>query len=62
VSDENLNYLSSEQALADIANFIVNMTDMHNLQQRKWIVFGGSYSGTATGIKEIFFILSINCI
>nr|CAB3265202.1 putative serine protease K12H4.7 [Phallusia mammillata] len=45
VSSSNLSYLSSEQALADIANFIVNIKEKHNLGNRKWIVFGGSYSG-----------------
>ena len=44
-SNDNLVYLSSEQALADISNFIVNVTDKYNLHGRKWIVFGGSYSG-----------------
>ena len=45
VRDEDLNYLSSEQALADVANFISNMTEKHKLDGRKWIVIGGSYSG-----------------
>uniref|UniRef100_H2Y479 Serine protease K12H4.7 n=1 Tax=Ciona savignyi TaxID=51511 RepID=H2Y479_CIOSA len=44
-SIENLSFLSSEQALADIANFITNITATYKLHGRKWIVFGGSYSG-----------------
>jgi len=46
VSKENLIYLSSEQALADLSNFIVSMKEKYNLQNRKWIVFGGSYPGS----------------
>lgn len=44
-STENLSFLSSEQALGDVANFIVKTTTQYKLQGRKWIVFGGSYSG-----------------
>lgn len=44
-STEELKYLSSEQALADLANFIVSMNDQHNLTG-KWISFGGSYPGS----------------
>nr|XP_018667737.1 putative serine protease K12H4.7 [Ciona intestinalis] len=43
---ESLSVLSSEQALADIANFITNITAEYKLAGRKWIVFGGSYSGS----------------
>lgn len=43
-SVENLQYLTSEQALADLANFIVTMNATHQeLAGRKWIVFGGMY-------------------
>jgi len=45
-SAENLLYLTSEQALADLANFIQFMNDTTTeLQNRKWIIFGGSYAG-----------------
>jgi pimeloyl-ACP methyl ester carboxylesterase len=44
-STANLKYLSSRQALADIADFIPAMTTKFNLQGAKWITFGGSYSG-----------------
>jgi len=46
VSKENLIYLSSEQALEDLSNFISSMKEKYNLQNRKWIVFGGSYPGS----------------
>ena len=47
LSVKNLVYLSSEQALADIAYFIEGMHKTHNLPKNaKWIVFGGSYAGS----------------
>ena len=45
VRTTNLKYLSSEQALADLANFIVYQKKAMNLTKNKWIVFGGSYPG-----------------
>ncbi|XP_063771987.1 putative serine protease K12H4.7 [Pseudophryne corroboree] len=42
---ENLQYLSSQQALADLAHFQTVMTEKLELGTRKWIVFGGSYPG-----------------
>ena len=42
-----LTYLNSEQALADLANFIEVMTVKYELPSNtKWIVFGGSYPGS----------------
>lgn len=47
MTTENLVYLSSEQALADLAEFIVNIKDKYNVPlTAKWVAFGGSYSGT----------------
>nr|BAN20353.1 prolylcarboxypeptidase, putative [Riptortus pedestris] len=47
MSVENLQFLNSEQALADLANFIVSMNAAYNLQNgNKWIAFGGSYPGS----------------
>uniref|UniRef100_A0A0A9XTD3 Putative serine protease K12H4.7 n=1 Tax=Lygus hesperus TaxID=30085 RepID=A0A0A9XTD3_LYGHE len=46
-SVSNLRYLSSEQALADLAYFIEGMNEKYNLtSNNKWIVFGGSYAGS----------------
>ncbi|XP_065208213.1 putative serine protease K12H4.7 [Planococcus citri] len=46
-STENLVHLSSQQALADIANFIRGVTNQYNISaDTKWIVFGCSYAGT----------------
>lgn len=42
---DNLHYLTSQQALADLAHFQVVMTEKLGLGNRKWIVFGGSYPG-----------------
>ncbi|XP_011495298.1 PREDICTED: putative serine protease K12H4.7 [Ceratosolen solmsi marchali] len=47
LSVKNLVYLSSEQALADIAYFIEGMHLAYQIpHSAKWIVFGGSYSGS----------------
>ncbi|XP_075228469.1 putative serine protease K12H4.7 [Lycorma delicatula] len=47
VSTENLKYLSSEQALADLAYFIQGMKAEYGLTNaNKWIAFGGSYPGS----------------
>ncbi|XP_050439494.1 putative serine protease K12H4.7 isoform X3 [Adelges cooleyi] len=46
-STANLVYLSSEQALADLAEFIVGMKAKYNIPpESKWIAFGGSYPGS----------------
>ncbi|XP_072396390.1 putative serine protease F56F10.1 isoform X1 [Diabrotica undecimpunctata] len=46
LSTENLVYLTSQQALSDLAFFIEAMNEQHNLTPDvKWIVFGGSYPG-----------------
>ncbi|XP_076289250.1 putative serine protease K12H4.7 [Lasioglossum baleicum] len=47
LSVKNLVYLSSEQALADLAYFIKSMNQNYSLgNDVKWIVFGGSYAGS----------------
>ena len=46
MSVANLEYLSSEQALADLAAFITAMNIQMSLQKSKWIAFGGSYPGS----------------
>lgn len=40
-----MKYLSSQQALADVAAFIVAMNQKFGFQNPKWVTFGGSYSG-----------------
>ncbi|XP_045784697.1 putative serine protease K12H4.7 [Maniola jurtina] len=47
LSTKNLLYLSSHQALADLANFISAMNDKYKFNREvKWIAFGGSYPGS----------------
>ncbi|XP_072014566.1 LOW QUALITY PROTEIN: putative serine protease K12H4.7 [Amphiura filiformis] len=47
VSTSNLRYLSSEQALADLAYFRnYMMQNMSMKSEQKWVSFGGSYSGS----------------
>ncbi|XP_055328720.1 putative serine protease K12H4.7 [Paramacrobiotus metropolitanus] len=46
LSTENLRFLSSEQALADLANFITNQTASRGIKKPKVITFGGSYPGS----------------
>ncbi|XP_032241066.2 putative serine protease K12H4.7 isoform X2 [Nematostella vectensis] len=46
MSDANLKYLNSEQALADLAAFRQAMSVKFNLTDSKWISFGGSYPGS----------------
>lgn len=46
MSVENLQYLTSVQALQDAAYFIEYLTSKLSLKDSKWIVFGGSYSGS----------------
>lgn len=51
---DNFKYLTSEQALADLANFIESMNRQRNLNGRKWIIFGGEL------FKLLFFKYSMN--
>uniref|UniRef100_A0A2A4JNU2 Serine protease K12H4.7 n=1 Tax=Heliothis virescens TaxID=7102 RepID=A0A2A4JNU2_HELVI len=47
ISVKNLQYLSSYQALADLANFINAMNNKYRLRNDvRWIAFGGSYPGS----------------
>lgn len=46
-SVESLEYLNSEQALGDLAEFVGSMNIKYNFQAgNKWIAFGGSYPGS----------------
>lgn len=47
LSTSNLVYLSSDQALADLAEFIVKIKSKYNIPSTaKWVAFGGSYPGS----------------
>jgi hypothetical protein len=57
VSNSNLQYLSSRQALADIANFIefINTEYQVDKENVKWISFGGSYPGMLAAWSRLKF-------
>ncbi|XP_047449939.1 thymus-specific serine protease [Mugil cephalus] len=46
LSSDNLRFLSSRQALADLAHFRTVLGEKHGLSNRKWVAFGGSYPGS----------------
>ncbi|VVC45214.1 Alpha/Beta hydrolase fold,Peptidase S28 [Cinara cedri] len=47
ITTDNLVYLSSEQALADLARFIINIQSEYEIPSTtKWVAFGGSYAGS----------------
>ncbi|XP_051900016.1 thymus-specific serine protease [Pristis pectinata] len=47
LTDQNLQFLSSQQALADLATFHAFISQQYNLTKRNpWICFGGSYPGS----------------
>uniref|UniRef100_A0AC34R9N7 Serine carboxypeptidase n=1 Tax=Panagrolaimus sp. JU765 TaxID=591449 RepID=A0AC34R9N7_9BILA len=46
LSVASLKYLTSQQALADIKNFILGMKANFNFTNPRWILFGGSYAGS----------------
>jgi hypothetical protein len=46
LSTDNLSYLTSEQALADLATFREYFNGKYQISEdTKWISFGGSYPG-----------------
>ncbi|EPB73806.1 serine carboxypeptidase S28 [Ancylostoma ceylanicum] len=51
-SVKNLRYLSSRQALKDIAYFIEKMNTQYNLKGARWITFGGSYAGYLEVVED----------
>lgn len=46
LSTDNLRFLSSRQALADLAHFRTMIAEARGLTNRKWVAFGGSYPGS----------------
>lgn len=54
LSRDSLRFLSSEQALADLATFILAMNQKNSLgADVKWVAFGGSYPGSlAAWLRE----------
>lgn len=57
----SLQYLSSQQALADLANFILSMKDQYEVPNATVIVFGCSYSGAlASWFARILLLFTIS--
>lgn len=46
LSTDNLRFLSSRQALADLAHFRTMIAETRGLTNAKWVAFGGSYPGS----------------
>ncbi|KAK2846863.1 hypothetical protein Q5P01_009862 [Channa striata] len=46
LSTDNLRFLSSRQALTDLAHFRTVIAEARGLTNRKWVAFGGSYPGS----------------
>jgi pimeloyl-ACP methyl ester carboxylesterase len=53
-SNENLRFLSTEQALVDLAHFISTMKSEFKLtSSNKWVTFGGSYPGMLSALVRL---------
>lgn len=46
LSTDSLRFLSSRQALADLAHFRTAIAEARGLTNAKWVAFGGSYPGS----------------
>jgi len=56
MSTRNMTYLSSRQALQDLAMFMANMTERYNLTRpRPWVSFGCSYAGSLSAWLKLKF-------
>ena len=52
----NMKYLSSRQALQDLAMFMANMTERFNITRpRPWVSFGCSYAGSLSAWLKLKF-------
>lgn len=55
MSFKNLQYLTSEQALADLATFIRQINKDQGWTNPRWIPYGGSYAGSLTAwFRELY--------
>merc|ERR1711892_864276 len=54
MSTENMKFLSSRQALEDLAHFITAMNSKNNISA-PWISFGGSYPGSLSAWVRLRF-------
>uniref|UniRef100_A0A4W5QB44 Serine aminopeptidase S33 domain-containing protein n=1 Tax=Hucho hucho TaxID=62062 RepID=A0A4W5QB44_9TELE len=53
ISTDHLWFLSSQQALADLAHFRTVITKQQGLTNRKWVAFGGSYPGALAARSQL---------
>lgn len=51
MSVANLKWLTTEQAMADLNQFIPAMNKQFGFNKPKWVAFGGSYPGMT---KKVF--------
>lgn len=56
ISNTNIKFLSSRQALADVASFHnVMVTQFKMSDKNRWISFGGSYSGALSAwLRQVY--------
>lgn len=52
-SPDSLRFLSSRQAVEDIASFVKAMNAKHSLKRNPWITWGGSYPGMLAGWSRL---------
>ncbi|CAD5228316.1 unnamed protein product [Bursaphelenchus okinawaensis] len=50
---ENYKYLTTEQALEDLAHLIDHVNQEYKFKNPKWVAFGGSYPGTMAALFRI---------
>ena len=61
LSNENLKYLSSKQALSDVGQFILHIqadakdSSIQLPNKTKWVTFGSSYAGFLAGYARVWF-------
>uniref|UniRef100_A0AC35U7D9 Serine protease K12H4.7 n=1 Tax=Rhabditophanes sp. KR3021 TaxID=114890 RepID=A0AC35U7D9_9BILA len=60
---DSLQFLTSKQALADLAVFIKSINHINGETNAKWVLFGGSYSGAlAAWARELYPELSVGAV
>ncbi|KHN77544.1 Putative serine protease F56F10.1 [Toxocara canis] len=54
MTTEALAYCTTEQALADLAEFIRQMNIKYNFKNARWVTFGGSYPEYSMVVEQVF--------
>ncbi|KAI6216904.1 Peptidase S28 family-containing protein [Aphelenchoides fujianensis] len=55
LTNENLKYLTTEQALADLTSFITGFVQQEKYANPKVVAFGGSYPGTIAALHRLVY-------